>query len=105
MRADGVREKTLAANIDQVAVVFAAQPPFNQEFIWRALLAAHGACIAGLAILNKTDLPQPQAAQAALALLQKLRVPTLTVSAQADPDDARARLLTRPAASDGPAAG
>lgn len=95
MRADGLREKTLAANIDQVAVVFAAQPPFNQEFIWRALLAAHGADIAGVAILNKADLPQPQEAQAALALLRKLGVPTLTVSAQADPDGARARLLTR----------
>lgn len=95
MRADGLREKTLAANIDQVAVVFAPQPPFNEEFIWRALLAAHGAGIASLVILNKTDLPQQDAARAALALLDSLGVPTLAVSAHADPDGARARLLER----------
>ncbi|MCS6945275.1 MAG: ribosome small subunit-dependent GTPase A [Sutterellaceae bacterium] len=95
MRADGVREKTLAANVDQVAVVFASAPPFSEEFLWRALLAAHGAGIPPLAILNKTDLPEQQRARAALARLQALGVATLAVSAQAEGTAARAALIER----------
>jgi len=60
MRAEGTREKTLAANIDQIAIVFAARPGFNPHFVWRALLAAHGAHIGALAILNKNDHKEKQ---------------------------------------------
>ncbi|MCS7100520.1 MAG: ribosome small subunit-dependent GTPase A [Burkholderiaceae bacterium] len=95
MRADGVREKALAANVDLLAVVFAAAPPFSEEFLWRALLAAHGAGVPALAILNKTDLPEQQRARAALHRLQALGMATLAISAHADAAAARAALIER----------
>lgn len=93
-RADAVRSKALAANVDLVAVVFAPLPPFHREFVWRALLAADAAGVDSLALLNKTDLGgAPLAtAQAALAQLAGLGYRTLALSAQADPAAARATL-------------
>lgn len=82
MRAEGMREKTLAANIDQIAIVFAARPAFNPHFIWRALLAASCAGIEAVAILNKSDLPEQADARAFLAQLESLAYPTLAVSAK-----------------------
>jgi ribosome biogenesis GTPase / thiamine phosphate phosphatase len=92
MRAEGTREKTLAANIDQVAIVFAARPAFNPHFVWRALLAAHGAGIDALAILNKNDLPELDGARAFLAQLEKLGETTLAVSAKAGAEDTKQAL-------------
>jgi ribosome biogenesis GTPase len=91
-RADALRTKELAANIDQVAIVFASQPAFNVHFIWRALVAARAAGIGRLAVLNKTDLPDSGEARAALDELAALGERTIAVSAQAAPEDARARL-------------
>jgi len=84
MRAEGTREKTLAANIDQVAVVFAPQPAFNPHFVWRALLAAHVAGIDAIVVLNKHDLPDSGVAGRFLAGLQALGYSTATVSAKYD---------------------
>jgi ribosome biogenesis GTPase len=92
-RADAHRVKELAANIDRMAIVFAPQPPFNPHFVWRALVAARAAGIASLAVLNKTDVADGiDAARAALALLERLGVETLALSARAAPDEARERL-------------
>ena len=94
-RADAHRVKELAANIDQVAIVFAPQPPFNPHFVWRALVAARAAGIAALAVLNKTDVADGlDSARAALAQLARLGVATLALSARAEPHEARERLLT-----------
>jgi ribosome biogenesis GTPase len=91
-RADEFRTKELAANIDQVAIVFAPRPPFNPHFLWRALLAARAARIDALLVLNKTDLTDGlPLAQAALDQGRALGVQTLALSAKAAPDDARAR--------------
>lgn len=91
-RADEFRTKELAANIDQVAVVFAPRPPFNPHFLWRALLAARAAEIEALLVLNKTDISEGRdLADAALAQAQTLGVATLALSAKTAPDDARAR--------------
>lgn len=90
-RSDDNRTKPLAANLDQVAIVFAAQPPPQPEFVWRALLAAGAAGVAPLAILNKTDLPSA-AAQAALALVEGLGTPVVRLSARSDAAGARALL-------------
>src|SRR5512141_2183276 len=57
-RSDAVRVKELAANIDQVAIIFAPRPPFNPRFVWRALVAAATAGVAALAVLNKTDVSE-----------------------------------------------
>jgi ribosome biogenesis GTPase len=92
-RADQFRTKALAANIDQVAIVFAPQPPFNPFFIWRALLAAEAAGIASLLVLNKTDLDEGiELAREALVIGASLGVSTLAISARTRPDEARAAL-------------
>lgn len=90
-RADAARTKPLAANVDQVAIVFAAQPPSQPEFLWRALLAARAAGIDALAILNKIDLEGPAAEQAEAALREvaRLGARTLRLSARKDPATAR----------------
>jgi ribosome biogenesis GTPase len=92
MRADGAREKTLAANIDQVAVVFAAQPAFNIEFLWRALLAARCAGVEGLLILNKADLPDLAAARKTLDRMRSLGHVGLALSAKHGSQEAAATL-------------
>jgi ribosome biogenesis GTPase len=92
MRAEGMREKSLAANIDQIAIIFAARPAFNPHFVWRALLAANGASIDALAILNKCDLPDAGAAHLFLQQLKQLGHATLAVSAKTDPLETKAVL-------------
>ncbi len=93
-RAEDNRTKPLAANVDQVAIVFAAQPPAQPEFVWRALLAARAAGIDALAILNKIDLAGAAAQQAEHALQEvaALGAQVLRLSARTDPVQAR-RLL------------
>jgi ribosome biogenesis GTPase len=54
-RSDESRVKPMAANIDQVAVVFASRPKLNPVFIWKAILAAKEAGIEIRLIRNKTD--------------------------------------------------
>ncbi len=93
-RADANRTKPLAANVDQVAIVYAAQPPSQPEFLWRALLAARAAGIDALAILNKIDLQGPPAlaAEAALETVARLGARVLRVTARTDPATTRERL-------------
>lgn len=90
-RSDANRTKPLAANVDQIAIVFAAQPPPQVEFVWRALLAARAAGIQPVAILNKIDLDS-RGAQASLAEIEGLGARVLRVSARADPVAARGLL-------------
>jgi len=84
-RADSQRTKEMAANIDQVAIVFAPQPAFNIRFIWRALAAAHAARIDSVVILNKIDLPGAEEAETRLAQLQAFGHRTHAVSVKRDP--------------------
>lgn len=94
-RSDGLRSKSLAANVDQVAVVFAAQPPFNPGFLWRALVAAASAGVGSLVILNKTDLPDDAATARACSERERLAAlgySTHAVSAKREPQQTRARL-------------
>jgi len=93
MRAEGTREKALAANIEQIAIVFAARPRFNPHFVWRAILAADGAGIEALAILNKNDLPDLAAERTFLADLAALGYKTLAVSAKLGADETRTSLM------------
>lgn len=91
-RADAVRTKELASNIDLVAIVFAPRPPFSLHFVWRALVAARSAGIDALAVLNKTDIVDGLAqAQATLAQIARLGIPTLALSAKGEPGDALSR--------------
>lgn len=90
-RADANHTKPLAANVDQIAIVFAAQPPPQPHFAWRALLAASAAGIGSVAILNKIDLESDEAL-AALEKLASLGARVLRLSARADPVGAKAQL-------------
>lgn len=60
-RAATVREKLIAANATQVAVMVAAEPSFSDELVGRALIAAELAGMRAILVLNKIDLAAPAA--------------------------------------------
>ncbi len=92
-RADQQRTKPMAANVDQVAVVYAAQPAFNLRFVWRALVAADAAGIDCLVILNKIDLPGSEEAIMRLEQMRSLGYRGVAISAKREPARARDALL------------
>ena len=92
-RTDKYRTKELAANVDQVIVVFASRPAFNRWFVWKALVAASAAGIEALVLRNKADLAESDDASAFLQQIAGLGWRTLTLSAKSDGDSARALLL------------
>lgn len=61
------RQKLIAANVSQLAIVVAAEPSFSEELINRCLVAAEYQSMRSLILLNKCDLKE--AARAALARL------------------------------------
>jgi ribosome biogenesis GTPase len=61
------REKLIAANVTQLAIVVAAEPSFSEELINRCLVAAEHQRMRSLILLNKCDLEE--AARTALARL------------------------------------
>ena len=67
-RSAAYREKLIAANVSQLAVVLAAEPSFSEELINRCLVAAEHQNMQALILLNKCDLKE--AARAALARLE-----------------------------------
>ena len=62
------RQKLIAANVSQLAIVVAAEPSFSEELINRCLVAAEYQNMRSLILLNKCDLKE--AAEAALARLE-----------------------------------
>ncbi len=65
------RQKLIAANVTQLAVVVAAEPSFSEELINRCLVAAEHQQMRAFLVLNKCDLEA--AAKAALARLAPYR--------------------------------
>lgn len=55
------REKTIAANIDQIVIVSAVEPPPNWEMVDRYLIAARLLDAKALILMNKSDLRASQA--------------------------------------------
>lgn len=93
-RSDEWRIKTLAANVDQVCIVFASRPTFNPWFIWKALLAASQAGIEAVVVRNKIELTEgADEAAAAIALLEGIGEKTMAVSALAEPEKTREAML------------
>jgi ribosome biogenesis GTPase len=92
-RTDKYRTKELAANVDQVIIVFAARPAFNRWFIWKALVAATAAGIEALVLRNKTDLAESDDANSFLQQVSQLGWRTLALSAKVDSDRSRELLL------------
>ena len=62
------RQKLIAANVSQLAIVVAAEPSFSEELINRCLVAAEHQNMRALILLNKCDLEE--AARSALARLE-----------------------------------
>ncbi|MGO3892100.1 MAG: ribosome small subunit-dependent GTPase A [Paenalcaligenes sp.] len=80
-RSDEARSKQFAANIDQLLIVVASEPPFSEDLCGRALVAAEFADIAPIIILNKADLPSVEQARKQLKPLADLDVPIIELSA------------------------
>jgi ribosome biogenesis GTPase / thiamine phosphate phosphatase len=91
-RQDEWKIKSFAANIDQVLIIVAADPPFSESQLARALIAAESAGIAAHVLLNKCDLPQAAAARDRLAPYRAMGAPVHEVAMKAAPDAARAVL-------------
>lgn len=74
-RSDDMRVKQFAANVDRLLIVVAAEPPFSDDLVGRALVGAWSAGIEPVIILNKVDLPGTEAARKRLDVFKSLGVP------------------------------
>lgn len=93
-RSDEFRTKPLAANIDQVALVFATRPTYNPRFIWKAILAAETANIPMLIIRNKSDITEDDnQVRPFIDQLKELGCSIIEVSATAYPKETEQKLF------------
>ena len=89
-RSNEIRQKLIAANVDQIVIVVATEPAFSDELIARALLAADSEDIEPLIVLNKCDLADKlPAARQHLAVLAGLGYRILELSALDHAEDLR----------------
>lgn len=106
-RQDELRTKSFAANVDQVLVLVAAEPPFSDSLLARALVAAEAQDIPALIALNKQDRGKAfDAAWQRLTPYRGMDLPVLPMSLREQPAaaqellapwlDARATLVVGP---------
>ena len=82
-RSDMNRQKVIAANVTQVVFVLAAVPTYSEDLLSRCLVAAEGAGLKVVVVLNKADLGAPtEKAREELAWVTKLGYGLLTLSAK-----------------------
>lgn len=95
-RSNEVKQKLIAANVDQVIIVVATEPGFSDDLITRALLAAESEEIEPLIVLNKSDLADklPQARER-LTIFSRLGYRILELSALEHAEDLRPALQAR----------
>ena len=92
-RSNEIRQKLIAANVDQIVIVVATEPGFSDELVTRALLAAESEEIEPLIVLNKCDLADKlPAARQRLATLAGLGYRILELSARDHAEDLRPHL-------------
>ena len=91
-RQDEWRTKSFAANLDQLLVLVAAEPPFSESQLTRALIAAQAAGIPSLIGLNKTDLPSIALARQRLAPYVAMGTLVIELALKRAPDASRATL-------------
>ena len=92
-RASAHRTKVIAANVTQVAILVACDPPFSDELPCRMLVATEAAGLAALLVLNKVDLGDGLgAARARLAPFAAAGYPVVELSALRDGSPLRAYL-------------
>jgi ribosome biogenesis GTPase len=83
-RSDQWREKTLAANVDQVVILVAPKPPFSEAFLNLSLVACEAAGLPVIIALNKADLPEHVETLKALAPYVKIGYTVISLSAKFD---------------------
>ena len=81
-RSDQWREKTLAANVDQVAILLAPKPAFSEAFLNLSLVACEAARIPVVIALNKSDLPEHAASRRSLDLYERIGYTVISMSAK-----------------------
>ncbi|MDP3540487.1 MAG: ribosome small subunit-dependent GTPase A [Azonexus sp.] len=92
-RSNEIKQKLIAANVDQLLIVVATEPAFSDELITRALLAAESEEIDPLIVLNKCDLAdRVPAARERLAVFAKLGYRVVELSALEHAEDLRPEL-------------
>jgi len=93
LRAAPHRQKLIAANVTQVAIVVAGEPSFSDELVCRILVAAESQEMKALVVLNKADLDATtRAARERLAPIALAGYPVLAISAKSDVGPLQARL-------------
>jgi ribosome biogenesis GTPase len=83
-RSDVRRQKLIAANVTQIVVVVAPEPPPSADLVDRCLVGAEHAGIQALIALNKADLPGANALSASLDVYRKLGYSVAALSAKSD---------------------
>jgi ribosome biogenesis GTPase len=78
------KQKLIAANVNQIVLVTAPVPAIDTELLDRCLIAAESQGIGVVLVLNKTDLPEIDAARERLAPYRTLGYPLLELSATSD---------------------
>lgn len=92
-RSDPFREKLIAANVTQAAIVVSGHPLFSEELLNRCLVAAECQGLRVLIVLNKADLEQEtQRARAVLSPYRDLGYPVIRICAKLDVAPLRERL-------------
>jgi ribosome biogenesis GTPase / thiamine phosphate phosphatase len=89
-RSDAYRQKIIAANVTQIVIVVAAEPPFSDELLARCLVAAYDQKLEVLIVLNKCDLVEKAAAaRLQLAPYYQIGYRVLELAATQDADPLR----------------
>ena len=92
-RSDEWRTKQFAANVDQLLIVVAVEPPFSDDLLGRALAGAWAADMAPVIVLNKIDLSAGlEHARQRLLPYVALGVPVIELQAK-DPASLNRQLL------------
>jgi len=92
-RSNEIKQKLIAANVDQLIIVVATEPGFSDELVTRALVAAESEEIEILIVLNKCDLADKlPAARERLAIFAGLGYRVLELSALEHAEDLRPEL-------------
>ena len=92
-RSNEFKQKLIAANLSQIVIVLATEPPFSEEVLNRCLIAAENQRLSVLIVLNKCDLtPQLAGAKAILQPYTKLGYRVLHLAATNDVSELQAGL-------------
>lgn len=91
-RSTGRRSKVLAANIDQTALVLASEPAFSEAVVMRVGIASIAADIPLVIIANKSDTKTFANIEPRLAVLEKIGLSLVRISAKSEPDITRQKL-------------